>query len=287
MSLSPDATPEPFLTARVAFVDGEPRMTTLCAGFERGEWRQEGFVKHLFDYLLEFAMKWSELKNLNSGTAVRMIEDAARRVYETEKYGKRGEFGELLLHAALRSHFNSEPAVAKLFYKSADNDTVKGFDCVHIVVGEEDTLELWAGEAKFYADIGDALQAAFKSLSELTTTERLKREFVLVRGLVDDEWPYAERVKALLNERRPLDEVFQVLRIPVLLTYNSDAVGAADIVDQAYEDALRVEVEKIFKTFKDSERLPRDIYLHLILVPLKDKDSLQTALHERLRGLQG
>ena len=215
MSLSPSAAPESFLTARVTIVDGEPKMTTLCAGFERGEWRQDGFVKHLFDYLLEFAMKWSELKKLNSGTAVRMIEDAARRVYETEKYGKRGEFGELLLHAALRSHFNSEPAVAKLFYKSADNDTVKGFDCVHVVVGADEMLELWLGEAKFYADIGDALQAAFKSLSELTTTERLKREFVLVRGLVDDKWPYADQFKALLNERRSLDEVFQVLRIPV------------------------------------------------------------------------
>jgi hypothetical protein len=287
MSLSNHATPEQFLTARVEVLDGEPRMTTLCAGFERGEWRESGFVSHLFDYLLEFAMKWSELRKLNSATAVRMIEDAARRVYETEKYGQRGEFGELLLHAALRSQFSSEPAVSKLFYKSADNDTVKGFDCVHVVAGNDGGLELWLGEAKFYADIGDAIRAALTSLSELTSTDRLKREFVLVSGLVDDDWPHAPAFKALISDRRSLDEVFQVLRIPVLLTYNSDVVDAATAVDVSYERALRAEVENILGRFKEPDRLPADIYVHLILVPLKDKDSFQSAMHSRLRELQG
>lgn len=287
MQLSDLATPEQFLTVRVEVVDGEPRMTTLCAGFERGEWRERGFVSHLFDYLLEFAMKWSELGKINSATAARMIEDAARRVYERDEYGKRGEFGELLLHAALRSHFGSEPAISKLFYKSADNETVKGFDCVHVVPGPDDALELWLGEAKFYSDISDALQAAYTSLADLTDTDRLKREFVLVRGLVDDDWPYAEQFRELVNDRRSLDEVFQVLRIPVLLTYNSDAVGAASAVDAEYEAALRVEVEGIFERFKGSGRLPADIYVHLILVPLKDKVAFQKALHSRLEGLQG
>ena len=48
-----------------------------------------------------------------------------------------------------------------------------------------------------------------------------------------------------------------------------------------------MEVGKIFDAFKGSNRLPSDIYIHLILVPLKDKDSFQQALHERLLGLQG
>jgi hypothetical protein len=190
MVLSNLATPARFFTARVTLHGDAPEMTTLCAGYERGEWRKGDFVNHLFDYLVEFALKWSQLQNLNSATAYRMIEDAARRVYESEKYGKRGEFGELLLHAALRSHFNSEPAVSKLFYKTGDNDTVKGFDCVHVVDSDDtDGLELWLGEAKFYADISDAMHKAIASLEELTETHRLKREFVLIRGLVDDTWP--------------------------------------------------------------------------------------------------
>jgi HamA len=287
MPLSNLATPTRFFTARVELRGDSPEMTTLCAGYERGEWRKGDFVNHVFDYLVEFALKWSQLQNLNSATAYRMIEDAARRVYESEKYGTRGEFGELLLHAALRSHFDSEPAVSKLFYKTSDNDTVKGFDCVHVVDGDDrDGLELWLGEAKFYADISDAMQKAVVSLEELTEIERLKREFVLIRGLVDDTWPYAEEFGAL-TEGKSLDEVFAVLRIPVLLTYDSEAVNDYDRVCEDYEAALREEVKNIFDRFKGKVRLPTDIYIHLILVPLKNKVELNTALHRRLKDLQG
>src|SRR4051812_43724464 len=101
MPLSSYATPARFFTARVEVREDDPQMTTLCAGYERGEWRKVDFVSHLFDFLLEFALKWSQLQQLNSATATRMIEDAARRVYESEVYAGRGEFGELLLHAAL------------------------------------------------------------------------------------------------------------------------------------------------------------------------------------------
>lgn len=286
MPLSDLATPARFFTARVELRGESPEMTTLCAGYERGEWRRSDFVNHLFDYLVEFAMKWSQLQDLNSATAYRMIEDAARRVYESESYDKRGEFGELLLHAALRSHFDSEPAVSKLFYKTGDNDTVKGFDCVHVVRPDDEAgLELWLGEAKFYADVTDAMQKAIASLEELTQTERLKREFVLIRGLVDDTWPYAEELKAL-SAGKSLDEVFDVLRIPVLLTYNSDAVNAHVRICETYEAALRAEVEGIFERFKGNARLPSDIYIHLILVPLKSKTELNEALHTRLKALQ-
>jgi hypothetical protein len=287
MTVSILATPTRFFTARVEVRGDSPEMTTLCAGYERGEWRKSDLVEHLFDYLIEFALKWSQLQNLNSATAVRMIQDAARRVYESEKYGKRGEFGELLLHAALRSHFDSEPAVSKLFYKTGDNDTVKGFDCVHIVDRDDtDELELWLGEAKFYANIGDAIRSAIGSLKELTETKRLKREFVLIRGLVDDAWPYAAEFKAL-TEGKSLDVVFDVLRIPVLLTYDSDAVNDHDRVCEKYEAALKEEVEDIFNRFKGDARLPKDIYIHLILVPLKSKAELNGALHTRLKDLQG
>jgi uncharacterized protein DUF1837/uncharacterized protein DUF4412 len=286
MNLSSLATPPRFFTARIEVHGEDPEMTTLCAGYERGEWRQADFVSHLFDFLLEFALKWSQLQKLNSATATRMIEDAARRLYESEEYGQRGEFGELLLHAALRSHFDSEPAVSKLFYKTGDNDTVKGFDCVHVVIDDEtEEMELWLGEAKFYSDISDAMQKAIKSLEELTDTARLKREFVLIRGLVDDDWPFAKEFKAL-TEGKSLDEVFDVLRIPVLLTYDSTAVNDHDKICEEYEDALRAEVEGIFTRFNQNERLPADIFIHLILVPLKDKQALAGALHKRLTELQ-
>jgi hypothetical protein len=61
-----------------------------------------------------------------------MLRAAAQRVYATKKFANRGEFGELLLHIAARQVFNTLPEI-KVYYKDADNDTVKGFDSVHAV----------------------------------------------------------------------------------------------------------------------------------------------------------
>jgi len=63
----------------------------------------------------------------------------------SDKYKKRGEIGELLLHVICREVFKTYPAITKYFYKDSANNTVKGFDAVHVVVGG-DGLELWLGE---------------------------------------------------------------------------------------------------------------------------------------------
>jgi hypothetical protein len=103
------------------------------------------------EWLPEFALNYSELTNVHSGNMTALVKQAAKRVYETNKFKRRGEFGEILLHAAIRQVFGSLPAISKIYYKSARNDTVKGFDAVH-VVGPPEEMEVWLGEAKFYED---------------------------------------------------------------------------------------------------------------------------------------
>jgi hypothetical protein len=285
MAVTDLPTPSAFLTVRAQLTADGCAATSLCAGYERGAWREQDFVAYLFSYLIEFAFKWSRLREVNSATASAMIEEAAKRIYDSDKFKHRGEFGELLLHAALRNHFNSEAAVAKIFYKSGDNDTVKGFDCVHVVEGI-DGLELWLGEAKFYSNAAQALGAALKSLDDLLDTRRFKRELTIIRGAVDDTWPYAAAFRAL-TEGKSLDEVFPILRIPILLTYNSPAVRTHEGVTPEYEEELREEVETVFNRFQSKSTIHKEIFVHLILVPLFERDQFAAALHKRLREYQG
>ena len=111
----------------------EPSVTGLCVGYERSEWRASQFADHIIEWLPEFALNHSELVDIKSGNSIRAIRRAALRVYQSEKFKQRGEFGELFLHAAIRQVFGSVPAISKIYYKSAINDTVKGFDAVHVV----------------------------------------------------------------------------------------------------------------------------------------------------------
>ena len=68
---------------------------------------------HLFEWLPEFALTFSERQRFADVTAVRLIKRAAQVVYATDKYQRRGEFGELLLHAVVRQVFGSKPAISK------------------------------------------------------------------------------------------------------------------------------------------------------------------------------
>jgi hypothetical protein len=276
--------PSPFLAVRVR--ESEPEWQLLCAGYEDKKWRKVGLSTYLLNHLVEFAFRWTELQGIDSATALEMVDEAAKRVYASEKPKSRGEFGELLLHAVLRSHCDSEPALSKIFFKSGDNETVKGFDCVH-VVQRDDKLELWFGEVKFYKAVRPAIREVVEELTKHLGTGYLRREFALVQSKVDPSWPYAEQFRALLEKSKPIDEIFDAVCIPVLLTYDSDAVRAADAVTEKYLAALEAEAREALDYFvEESAVLPAEVRIHLLLVPVKDKAKLVEHLHARLKDLQ-
>lgn len=265
----------------------------LCAGFERGEWRNDQLADHVMEWLPEFALNYSELNEIGHQNALKMIKKAAKIVYQTEKYGSRGEFGEILLHIAIRQVYSTIPAVSKIYYKSTVNETVKGFDSVH-VVKNDNGLELWIGETKFYSNVTKAIYDVSKEIIDHLETDYLKSEFILIKNKIDPEWPEAERLKELLHENVSLDEVFEQICIPVLLTYDSSVVQNSKLLDQEYKDKIKEEVTDSYSNMRgklETQYKARfgstfPLIVHVILIPLKDKKILVEALDAKLKALQ-
>ena len=274
-------TPEDFWDIRVHKVDIHPGLTGLCVGYERGEWRKDQFVEHAMEWLPEFALKESELQGVDSSNMVQMLRNAANVIYKSNKFEKRGEFGELFLHIAKRQVFNSIPAVSKIYYKSNRNDTVKGFDSVHVVEAD-DGLELWFGEVKFYTEFKAAVADVVKELQDHTQTDYLRDEFNLILNKIDKDWEHYNTVKKLMSKNTSLDEVFKRACIPVLLTYESEAVGECSICDDKYKKLFADEMKKGYKHFS-SKKLPKGIRIHLFLFSLASKSELINALDEKLK----
>ena len=134
----------PFFNIIIHKNDTFPDLLGVCAGFESRQWRKDQLVDYLFEYLPEFTLTYSELDNLTGENMVAKMRQIAASIYQSKKFEKRGEFGELLLHAIIRETYNTIPAISKIYYKDSPNETVKGFDAVHVVV-TDDTLELWLG----------------------------------------------------------------------------------------------------------------------------------------------
>lgn len=276
-------SPDHFWELRVHRALEKEGVTGLCVGYESGEWRTDDFVDYIMEWLPEFALNSRERENLVHENAVATLRKAAKLIYKSKKFKNRGEFGELFLHAAIRSIFNSTPAISKIFYKSSHNETVKGFDCVH-VVGPLDDLELWIGEVKFYSDLKRAVYDVIPELELHTSVNFLKDEFSLIGNKVDANDDFANGLQHLLSSRRSLDQVFKRICIPIMLTYNSAAIDANTIVDQDYEKEFAQEIEAHYAHFKTKYNL--DVRFHLFLFPLKSKKDLVAALDDKLNVWQ-
>lgn len=264
--------------------DWIPRLVGLCAGYESKEWRYNRFIDFIFESLPDFALPYSEYSQINYANSIAQTRKAAANVYRTDKYSKRGEFGELLLHVVLKQVYGTIPAVSKLYYKDGPNDTVKGFDSVHVIPTEEG-LDLWLGEVKFYKNGRAAMSDVVKEIDLHLKTDYLKSEFVAITNKIDPEWPHAEQLNLLLHADTSLDKVFERLCIPVLITYDSKTVNSYTAASEEYYTTLAEEINKEHEYF--SKLLGEvSVEIHLFLVPLKSKKELQKRLDQKLKSWQ-
>ena len=174
---------------------------------------------------------------------------------------------------------------SKLYYESAVNNTVKGFDCVH-VVGPIDNLELWLGEVKFYKSITAAISDVITEIDEHLKADFLRRELVLIGNKLDERDGYTAAVHQLLSERTSLDAIFSRVCIPVLLTYESSTVERHTAVTEEYVLQFCDEVAQHFRLFLEKAKTLPPIRIHLFLLPLDDKAKLIAALHAKLKAWQ-
>lgn len=274
-------TPHPFIKVEVHAAELSPSLTGISIGYEGGVWRHDEFARHLIDWLPEFALSWSEIKGIGSDNLAETIRRAAQRVYSTDNYSRRGEIGEIILHMVLRQVFGTDPLISKIYFKDAANDTVKGFDAVHIVV-TEDHIELWLGEVKFYSNIDQAIRAVIVELENHLGKNYLRSEFAAIRNKVDSTHPQKEKLEMLLHENTSLDQIIDRLVIPVLLTYDSTALSGHTEVTQAYKQDFKEEIAKHHQAFAKKMTDKIDLVVKLILVPLSTKEALTSAFDARL-----
>ncbi len=275
---------KPFLQVRIERIEPEARLLGLCAGYEAGAWRADSFAKYLIRNLPQFALPIEEWDNFNTATGVEQLSRAARAIYATDKYENRGEVGELLLFSIMREHYDSEPIVSKFYFKSSSNDTVKGFDAVHVVSNDQGP-ELWLGEVKFYTNLSAAMRDVLAELNDHLDIDYMRDEFMWIDHKMGDGTAHTTEIRHLLDDSTSLDEVFKVLHIPILLTYRSKTVRNHNIADEEYKQAIYEELSMHFDTFR-TKNLPDKICVHLILVPLEGKARLLKAFDDRLKTLQ-
>ena len=70
MAKASEPRPNDFFTIRASIDARSPSLSGLCVGYERGTWRTQQFVDHIFEWLPEFALNWTERHALRYENAV-------------------------------------------------------------------------------------------------------------------------------------------------------------------------------------------------------------------------
>lgn len=270
---------------RLHFQDGGSLVDNICcAGFELNAWRCVPFAEHLIEWLPEYALPEDELAVTHGNMYVK-LKKAAVRVYTSEKYAKRGEAGEIALHAICRDYFNTLPISNRVFYKSASNDVVKAFDMVHARFPPQGSVELWLGESKLYRDTMDAITEALKSVTEHLEQGFLKEQKLLLGPQIPKTTPRYDELMELFEPQTSLDKFISSGVFVIGILSNSEACGAAAQITDAYKASLEKELAAIREKLAKSG-LTKSIRVVLLYVPLADKDGFVTAFDNKLKGLQ-
>lgn len=260
-----------------------PTLMGICAGFENGEWRGKRLADNLFNCIPDFCLSYSEIHEVDSTEWLDKLRKAVAMIYNSEKYKNRGEFGELLLHYILKDFYKTIPAISKMYFKDGPNETVKGFDAVHVIENGEGSLDLWLGEVKFYKDASQAIKDVIPEIEEHFAHDYLRTEFIAITNKLDKESPFYEKLSQLISPDTSLDDIFERICVPVLITFNSKVIDKHTKYTNAYREEMKTEMEKYFNLFESQfEKLGIDIEVHLFLLPLKTKETFVQMLNNKL-----
>lgn len=260
-----------------------PTLLGICAGFENGEWRGQRLADNLFNCIPDFCLSYSEVHEVDSTEWMDKLRKSVAMIYNSPKYKSRGEFGELLLHYILKDFYKTIPAISKMYFKDGPNETVKGFDAVHVIENDEGLLDLWLGEVKFYKDASQAIKDVIPEIEEHFAHDYLRTEFIAITNKLDKESPFYEKLSQLISPDTSLDEIFERICVPVLITFNSKVIDKQIKYTNAYKEEMKTEMEKYFNQFESQfEKLGIDIEVHLFLLPLKTKETFVQMLNNKL-----
>lgn len=261
-----------------------PPSTILVGGYELQVFRIVRLSELLISALPEFALKYSELQNVPPAQWTNLLAKASKLVYKTSSFLRRGEVGEILLHMVMRDFFGTEPAITKIYYKDSPNDTVKGFDAVHISRAESG-FSLAIGESKIYKKPSRAVASILKDLQSHFNADFIRQEFMHVENKLDSTWPHSKEFQDLISKDRSLDDVFQSIQMFGLVAYDSVALNKHTASSTQLDADVLAEISPILTKFAIPKNVPK-ITVNLVFVPLHTKKQLLIEFDKKLKGLQ-
>lgn len=263
-----------------SFKTKNPDDSSFTLDYERGRYRQTELVGLIRDTVPFFALTAKEISSIDKSE---WNKQSFTRISDANINSK-GDYGELLLYLVLSIFYDVPKFVTKARLRSTTKDQIKGFDCAHFSI-ENEQVTLWLGEAKFHKSVSGAVSSAYKSLNDhLNDPEKIKSELKILGGEIEINKTIEPRKYDLLKQYvsggKSLDKVN--ISIPVLITYDSSCIkkhcstGIADIDDLSLRSELESELKSHFKKiYNRSWPNHKNIKIVFFAIPLESVSDLK------------
>lgn len=267
--------------------EGELDSATNCfhLNYESERYRQDALVGLIQDAIPSFALTHSEyVKYLQERAVSDLNRSSINRISTAHKNAK-GDYGELLLFLILEAFESAPKFVTKVKLRSTKKDQIKGYDCAHFTIDEEDNVTLWLGEAKFHSSIYGAVDDAIESLNDHMQDDYIRNELdilhdnIEVNSLLDQH--YYDVLEPYLRRSKSLDDV--KINVPVLLTYDSKVIKKSKShLGEDFAEAMNKEIATYSKSQLKDKAWPKhaSVSISFYLFPLESVAYIKQKLAE-------
>lgn len=262
----------------------EATLRAYHVGFDSNKFRLKPLVDILCRVIPEFSFGYHEGTSVPHSEMYEKFQEAAEIIYQTDKFKKRGEFGELILHLLLRDFHGTIPLISKIYFKDSHNTAVHGFDAVQ-VTDNDGFRKLWLGESKLYKSGKEGVSELVNDLKSHLSADFLRKEFQLLYKKLPSSVPNIEHWRDLMDKHTKLQDIFDNIVIPMVCAYSSDLYKKHNDATKEFFDDFVKECTDL-QTHFISKKIQTNVEIILLLLPVSDKDELNTTLHTRLKAFQ-
>lgn len=270
--------PDPFLIEISNKIDGPIKrsMNTYDVQFDDKVWRSAELCDYLLDWLPEITLPSSVLSHFNRFSARALLSNALNAL-KGKSIDNERLLAEALLHAIMRNHLGSEPIPCRLF--SLDDGTATS---AHIVF-DEGGDQLWLGRPTLlpFADRSVILRQIIADIENAVSSGVLRKERAFVLSLREPSHARPTTIEALLTNRAKIEDLRKVVRLPVLLAYESPHLAKA-FYDEYLKDLIEeadVEYQALKALLPDALA---DVSVAIFLIPVPSVAELRECFRKAL-----
>lgn len=256
--------PDPFLIEISNKIDDPIKrsMKTYDVQFDDKVWRSAELCDYLLDWLPEITLPSSVLSHFNRFNARALLSNALDAL-KGKSIDNERLLAEALLHAIMRNHLGSEPIPCRLF--SLDDGTATS---AHIVFDESGD-QLWLGRPTLlpFADRRVILKQIISDIENAVSSGVLRKERAFALSLREPTHARPTTIEALLSNRAKIEDLRKVIRLPVLLAYDSPHLAKA-----FYDEYLKDLIEEADVEYQELKALLPDalaeVSVAIFLIPV-------------------